>query len=266
MSEDFIYYKNISNNSLDLKLSLAKDSYKQTNNACKYIEQKAQHILTASLAILTVFSAFVTCILKNLQHINSIGSLSDCILSIFMLITAFTICFAGFFAIKAFNPQTIYYIGKKDILNLNNDEKRVLIEKYINYSICNNSNLIRKNKYLKISYSFFLGLIFEILIYSVVIAFVINSKHFNHLLYCFFNFIKQYYILLIFIIILVITIIILYYKNAKNEKFLIQANIKKEIEIQAYYNHINYPNNSPLENWLLAEKFIYMRRHNKSKY
>lgn len=261
MSKNFVYYKDISYDDIDLKLQLAKDFYDRVDDSCKYLEGKSQKILTAVLTILALIATFYSALLKgcnNSQVFESAILNGHILTNIILCIILISICLAGMFVSGAFDTNTVYYIGRNNILGLNEDKKKQLVEKYLNYAKTNLSSQQQKQSCFKKSLVCFKITMFFLFVYILLITGIINLGKTEVLLVAIYTWLKLHFVLITFlIIILMITICVLHYKFKHCKEI---DNIQK-IREAAYYNSLKYAQNTPLENWVMAYDEFYMTQY-----
>lgn len=253
MSDDFIYYKDLDDRDIDLKLELAKNFYNRVDDSCKYIEGKAQQVLTAALAILTLAATFYTALIRQSINLPKLFTTSPRLFWLMIIITL-TICLAGYFASETFNTNTVYYIGKNDILNLRDNKKKQLLEKYLNYAKANLSIQQQKQSYFEKSLLALKCCILFLFIY-ITTNIICNSYSY---VFSVLAMLKSFGVVFLFIILFIAIIIIIW--KWKNLSF-VSLKDKKEIEETAYYKHLKYPQNSDIENWLSAYEEYYMKKN-----
>ncbi|MGN1152900.1 MAG: hypothetical protein ACI4S3_02645 [Candidatus Gastranaerophilaceae bacterium] len=261
MSEEFIYYKDIGDDDVDLKLKLAKDFYDRVDDSCKYIESKSQKILTAVLTILALIGTFYSALINgsnNSQTFKHVFAHTHILLNIILCIILTVICLAGIFVSRAFNTNTVYYIGKNSILGLNIDKKKQLIEKYLNYAKTNLSIQQEKQSCFKKSLICFKIGIFSLFIYILSITKFINLEEAEVFLLMVYSWLKLH--LLLITLLLIFLGLIYYILHCKLKHYEDMSNIQK-IRENAYYKSLKYPQNTQLENWIMAYDEFYMTQH-----
>ena len=261
MSKNFVYYKDISYDDIDLKLQFAKDFYDRVDDSCKYLEGKSQKILTAVLTILALIATFYSALLNgcnNSQVLESAIFNGHILTNIILCIILISICLAGMFVSGAFDTSTVFYIGRNNILGLNEDKKKQLVEKYLNYAKTNLSSQQQKQSCFEKSLGCFKITMFFLFVYILLITGIINLGKTEVLLVTIFTWLKLHLVLITFLIILLmITICALHYKF----KHCKEIDDMQKIREAAYYNSLKYTQNTPLENWVMAYDEFYMNQY-----
>ena len=258
MTEKYIYYKDINEDemTLNFKLQLAKDFYERVRTAIINIEHKAQQIFAASLTTLSIIFGFMTLLLKENININKFAMLVTCI---FIFLMTVFIMWAACCALQAFSLKTHCLIGRNDILEKNYKYKELILAKYLNYAQNNEKKSQEKRKHLNTCYKLFKVVLSLFLIYSFLVLFYLNYMLLKPIFHFIITMISK---VELWMVILLLSIGINIYQMCKIKK--LNKNIAddrefKQIQEEAYYNHLKYPENTQLKNWLMAKEKVLLR-------